>query len=170
MPPASIVIFALLSVTPCVGDGALLFTASFSSASVNTSETGVALLSLANALIDSARPSTGPGWTRRPGAAAAHTLVTRVGGSNAVSARGGPGVSVRPVRTMSPAAYGRPVVRPAFRVVPIKPSTLSVPSGTAPAEVMTRPHRPGAGSRIVTLSAVTTQPKISALLPVGPHA
>src|SRR5256714_1893353 len=162
-------IFALLRVTPCVADGAFLFTASFSSASVNTSATGVALLSRAKVLMESARPSTGPVAKTRPGAAAAHTLVTRVGGSNVESPSGGPGVRVRPVRTMSPAAYGRPVVRPALRVVPMNPSTLSVPSGTAPVEVMKTPHRPAAGSRMLTLFAGTTQPKISALLPVGPQ-
>src|SRR2546428_8986458 len=163
------VIFASLRVTPCVVEGAFWFTAWFSSASVNTSETAVALLSRAKVLIESARPSTGPDAKTRPGAAAAQTLVTSVGGSNAESPSGGPGVRVRPVRTMSPAAYGRPVVRPAVRAVPMKPSTLSVPSGTAPAEVMTSPQRPAAGSRTLTLSGPTTQPKISALLPVGPQ-
>src|SRR5207245_9788729 len=120
---------------------------------------GVALLSRAKVLIESARPSTGPAEKPRPVADAAHTLVTSAGGSNTEIASGGPGVIVRPVRTMSPAAYGRPLVRPALRFVPTNPSTLTVPSGTAAAEVMKSPHRPAAGSRTVTLSAVTTQPK-----------
>src|SRR5712692_7785672 len=99
MPPESIVIFASLSVTPCA-DGAFWFTAWFSSASVNTRETGVALLSRANVLIESARPSTGPDAKTRPGAVAAHTLVTTVAGSKAESASGGPDVTVMPDRTI----------------------------------------------------------------------
>src|SRR5688572_133970 len=169
MPPESILIFASLRVTPYVAEVAFWFTAWLSSASVNTRDTRVALLSRAKVLTSSARPSTGPAANTRPGAAAAHTLVTRVGGSNTDSPSCAPVVSVMPVRTMSPAPYGRPVERPAFRVAPTNPSMLSVPTGSAPAEVMTTPHRPGAGSRIVTLSPLTTQPKISALPPAGPH-
>jgi hypothetical protein len=52
----------------------------------------------------------------------------------------------------------------------MNPSMLSVPSDTAPVDVVTMPHRPAAGSRMLTVSAVITQPKISALLPVGPQA
>src|SRR2546428_9112557 len=99
MPPASIVIFVSLRVTPCA-DVALRLTAWLSSASVNTSETGVALLSRANALTESARPSTGPDAKTRPGAVAAHMLVTTVDGSKADSANGGPDVTVMPDRTI----------------------------------------------------------------------
>src|SRR5207248_1952961 len=169
IPPPSILIFASLRVTPCVADGAFLSTTWFSSASVKTNETGVALLSRANVLTESARPSTGPDAKTRPGAVAAHTLVTTVDGSKAESVRGGPDFSVIPDRTIWPATSGPSMICLATEEVPTNPSMVNAEVFMAPGDVRNTPHRPAAGSRTMTLSPLTTQPKISALAPAVPH-
>src|SRR5438046_1200509 len=88
IPLASILIFASLRVTPCVAEGAFLFTTWLSSSSVNTSETGVALLSRANVFTASARPSTTPDAKTRAGAVAAPTLGPHLAGPSAGRASG----------------------------------------------------------------------------------
>src|SRR5688572_25241165 len=133
-------------------------------------ETGAPLLSRENARTDSRRDSSAPVANTRPGAVAAQTLVTTVNSSNCESARGGPLVRLMPLRTRSPAPRPRPIARIAPRLFPTKPSTVRVAPGSGLAVVSRRPQRPGAGSRTTILLADATQPKISALLPVGPHA
>src|SRR5256712_13419518 len=169
IPPPSILILASLRVTPCVADGAFLFTTWFSSSSVNTSETGVALLSRANVFTGSARPSTAPGAKSRPGAVAAHTLVTTVDGSNADSVSGGPAFRVMPDRTIWPATSGPSMICLATEAVPTTPSNVNAEVLMALGDVRNTPHRPAAGSRTMTLSPLTTHPKISALPPAVPQ-
>src|SRR2546428_3944193 len=159
------VILASLRVTPCVD---LAFTAWFNSASVNTSDTGVDLLSRAKVLIESARPSTGPEAKTSPGAVAAQTLVTTVDRSKGESPSGGPGVTVTPLRNIRPAGSGPSMTRRTLEVVPTNASMLNAETPSALGDVMKIPQRPAAGSRIVTLSVLTTQPKISAFPPAVP--
>src|SRR5439155_24368580 len=139
-----ILILASLRVTPCVADGAFLFTTWFSSSSVNTSETGVALLSRANVFTASAQPSTAPDAKTRPGAVAAHTLVTTVAGSNADSVSGEPAFRVMPDRPIWPATSGPSMICPATEVVPTTPSKVNVEAFIALGDVRTTSHRPGA--------------------------
>src|SRR5207302_537533 len=162
------VIFASLRVTPCV-DLPFWFTAWFNSASVNTSDTGLDLLSRAKVLIESPRPSTAPDAKTSPGAVAAQTLVTTVDGSKADSPSGGPGVTVMPPRNIWPAASGPSMIRLALDVVPTKTSTTNAETPMAFGDVRKTPQRPGVASRMVILSVLSTQPKISAFPPAVPQ-
>ena len=168
MPPGSMVSFVLLSVSPCA-DGVPVLAAWLSSPCVYTIATGTPRFVSANARRPSRRDSTAPLANTRPGASAAQTLVTATPSSRVESATGGPAVSVKPLRTCSFAPNGRESARPPLRVLPVNMSTVST-GLSAVALVRYRPQRPGAGSRMLILSPVATQPKISDFEPAGPQA